>query len=119
MICRNTICTGIYRFGKDKVYCFLSFECFDRSTFFFGFVGGLRCRSIIQRIEPAATSQNMAIQIPNHVLLYHGVESSGVGVMVGLGVGVMVGVTDAVDVGMSVGVTVVDVGISVGDAVGG
>ena len=106
----------MYRIGKDKVYFFVSFECCDESLFFFGFTGGLRFRSTIHRIEPAATSQNMAIQIPNHVPLYHGLELTGVGVGVVVGVGV--GVTDAVDAGMYVGVTVVvDVGMPDGDAV--
>jgi hypothetical protein len=88
----------------------------DDLFFLFGLEGGLRCFNN-HTIAPAATSQNAAIHMPNHVPLYHGVESTGSGV--GLGVGVTVGVVDSVAVGMNVGVTVVDVGMPVGDAVGG
>ena len=110
---------GIYSFKKSECYFFLPFACCEDSFFFFGFAGGLRCFNN-HTIDPAATSQNAAIHMPNHVPLYHGVESTGAGV--GLGVGVTVGVTEAVDVGayvgMYVGMIVVDVGVLVGDAVG-
>ncbi len=86
------------------------------TIFHFGlafFVGGLRCRSTSHKIEPVATSQNIAIQTPNQVPLYQGFESTGVGV--GVSVGVDIGVTVAVGVvvGDIVGVYVVS-GVNVG-----